>query len=89
MSEKYKDKPEGNYAIDTKAFKLVEINLNKDINKIKSNKLCSFCGKGYEDNIKFIINGPEVHICEECVALCVGILKGRGININNIINNGN
>ena len=35
---------------------------------------CSFCGKRY-DQVLHMIAGPNgVHICNECVALCVGIL---------------
>jgi ATP-dependent Clp protease ATP-binding subunit ClpX len=36
---------------------------------------CSFCGKSHRD--VFLINGPGVRICEECVQLCVEILAER------------
>jgi hypothetical protein len=38
---------------------------------------CSFCGKS-ADNIKNIIAGPGVYICDECVDLCVEILEEEG-----------
>lgn len=35
---------------------------------------CSFCGKRYEEVMRMIAGPSGVHICNECVALCVGIL---------------
>ena len=35
---------------------------------------CSFCGKS-QDKVRKLIAGPKVHICEECVDLCIDILK--------------
>ena len=34
---------------------------------------CSFCGKT-QDQVKKLIAGPEVYICDECVELCNEIL---------------
>ena len=34
---------------------------------------CSFCGKT-QDQVKKLIAGPEVYICDECVELCNQIL---------------
>ena len=34
---------------------------------------CSFCGK-HQDQVKRMIAGPNVYICNECVQLCNGIL---------------
>ena len=34
---------------------------------------CSFCGKS-QDQVKKLIAGPEVYICDECVELCNEIL---------------
>ncbi len=36
---------------------------------------CSFCGKS-ENEVQKLISGPGVYICDECVALCNGILDG-------------
>lgn len=36
--------------------------------------LCSFCGKS-KDEVKGIIVGPYVYICDECVVLCTEILE--------------
>ena len=38
---------------------------------------CSFCGLPQE-NVKKIIAGPGVYICNECVSLCQGILESEG-----------
>ncbi|MGE0201641.1 MAG: ATP-dependent protease ATP-binding subunit ClpX [Candidatus Melainabacteria bacterium] len=40
-----------------------------DENRLK----CSFCGKS-QDQVKKLIAGPEVYICDECVELCNEIL---------------
>jgi len=34
---------------------------------------CSFCGKG-QDEVKKLIAGPMVYICDECVGLCNEII---------------
>ena len=36
--------------------------------------LCSFCGKG-QDEVKKLIAGPTVYICDECIELCNDIVK--------------
>ncbi|MCR5261626.1 MAG: ATP-dependent protease ATP-binding subunit ClpX [Candidatus Gastranaerophilales bacterium] len=42
---------------------------NHDDSRLK----CSFCGKT-QDQVKKLIAGPEVYICDECVELCNDIL---------------
>jgi ribosomal protein L37AE/L43A len=34
---------------------------------------CSFCGKR-QDQVRKLVTGPGVWICDQCVALCVEIL---------------
>ena len=41
--------------------------------KKKKSVNCSFCGKSV-DQVEKIIQGPSVHICNECVILCNGVL---------------
>jgi len=41
--------------------------------KAESLPKCSFCGKGH-DEVKKLIAGPSVYICNECVALCNEII---------------
>ena len=44
-------------------------------NKTSSDKLsCSFCGKT-QDDVKKLIAGPSVYICNECVDLCNDIIE--------------
>ncbi len=44
------------------------------MSKIDDSRLkCSFCGKT-QDQVKKLIAGPEVYICDECVELCNEIL---------------
>jgi ATP-dependent Clp protease ATP-binding subunit ClpX len=43
---------------------------NKDNNKLS----CTFCGKGQEE-VKKLIAGPSVYICDECVDLCNDIIE--------------
>ncbi len=39
-----------------------------------SDLLCSFCGKG-QDEVKKLIAGPAVYICDECIELCNEIIQ--------------
>ncbi|UQD54515.1 ATP-dependent Clp protease ATP-binding subunit ClpX [Anaplasma phagocytophilum] len=39
---------------------------------------CSFCGKLHSE-VKKLIAGPEVYICNECVELCGGILQEENL----------
>jgi ClpX C4-type zinc finger len=41
--------------------------------------VCSFCGKAGAD-VKYVIQGPVVTICDECVFVAVEILAGLGIS---------
>ena len=38
---------------------------------------CSFCGKSQRE-VKKLIAGPSVLICDECVSMCQDILSGEG-----------
>jgi hypothetical protein len=43
----------------------------------QTNKLyCSFCGKS-QDEVARLIAGPAIFICDECVELCLLIIKGK------------
>ena len=42
--------------------------------KSKYDFLCSFCGKARKE-VKHLISGPKVFICDECVVLCVEIIR--------------
>ena len=46
-------------------------------NNEPKNVRCSFCGLPQE-NVKKIIAGPGVYICNECISLCQGILESDG-----------
>lgn len=35
---------------------------------------CSFCGKS-QDEVRKLIAGPSVYVCDECVELCNDIIK--------------
>ncbi len=35
---------------------------------------CSFCGKG-ESEVKQLIAGPDIYICDACVGICNNILE--------------
>ena len=44
-------------------------------NEAQTDKLnCSFCGK-VQDEVKKLIAGPSVYICNECVDLCNDIIE--------------
>ncbi|MCX8156031.1 MAG: AAA family ATPase, partial [Verrucomicrobiae bacterium] len=41
--------------------------------RIKANPMCSFCGKAHTE-VKKLIQGPGVYICDTCVLLCKSVL---------------
>jgi ATP-dependent Clp protease ATP-binding subunit ClpX len=41
----------------------------------RNSKVCSFCGKSQEE-VKRLINGPGVAICDECIKVCNDMLIG-------------
>ena len=45
----------------------------KDYGKRGNNLICSFCGKNQEE-VRKLVAGPGVYICDECVDLCNDIL---------------
>jgi ATP-dependent Clp protease ATP-binding subunit ClpX len=57
----------------------VDDSVNSKSKSVPRNLRCSFCGKG-ANAVKKLIAGPRVNICEECVALCVAILREEGIH---------
>ena len=40
----------------------------------KTTLFCSFCGKSQHE-VKKLIAGPTVYICDECVDLCTDIIR--------------
>ena len=50
--------------------------MNKDKNGKDDEKLlyCSFCGKS-QNEVRKLIAGPSVYVCDECVELCNDIIK--------------
>ena len=45
----------------------------------KDNLKCSFCDKSQKE-VKKLIAGPTVYICNECVALCTEIIEDEVIH---------
>ena len=45
----------------------------------KNTLFCSFCGKSQHE-VKKLIAGPTVFICDECVELCMDIIKEEAKN---------
>src|SRR3974390_237161 len=43
-------------------------------NDTKNTLYCSFCGKSQHD-VRKLIAGPKVFICDECVELCTDIIR--------------
>ncbi len=48
-------------------------------NDVPNHIRCSFCGKA-QDNVKNIVAGPGVYICDECVDLCTSIIEAEMFN---------
>lgn len=53
----------------------------------KNSSYCSFCGKN-QNEVKKLIAGPSVFICDECVDLCAHIIK-ESVNISSGLQNAN
>ena len=53
---------------------------NKDDNKLL---YCSFCGKS-QNEVRKLIAGPSVFICDECVDLCNDIIQEELEDVNEI-----
>ncbi len=47
--------------------------MNKETDKKGENLTCSFCGKSQRE-VKKLIAGPNVYICDECIELCNDII---------------
>jgi ATP-dependent Clp protease ATP-binding subunit ClpX len=37
---------------------------------------CSFCGK-FEKEVRKLVAGPDVYICDDCVKICVEIMADK------------
>ena len=48
--------------------------MSKDNENKKKDLFCSFCGKS-QNEVRKLIAGPTVYICDECVDLCTDIIK--------------
>ena len=48
--------------------------MTKSTDESKSTLFCSFCGKSQHE-VKKLIAGPTVFICDECVELCMDIIR--------------
>jgi ribosomal protein L37AE/L43A len=57
----------------TSAWKMV-----KKQQKTQNDLVCSFCGKT-EANVRKLIAGPSVFICNECIKMCNNIMKKEEI----------
>ena len=42
--------------------------------KDKDTMRCSFCGRTSEE-VRKLVAGPNVYICDECVEICAGIVE--------------
>ena len=43
------------------------------MNNVGDNVICSFCGK-HQDEVKKLVAGPSVYICDQCIQLCNEII---------------
>ena len=54
--------------------------MNKSKDDKNNSLFCSFCGKSQHE-VKKLIAGPTVFVCDECVELCMDIIKDETRNI--------
>ena len=50
----------------------------KDYTEESGNLSCSFCGKGQKE-VRKLIAGPTVYICDECIELCNDIIEEENV----------
>ena len=48
--------------------------------KQSGNLVCSFCQKS-QNEVRKLIAGPTVYICDECSILCLQIISREGLNL--------
>ena len=53
----------------------------------KNTLFCSFCGKSQHE-VRKLIAGPTVFICDECVELCMDIIKEENKSVATSKSNG-
>ena len=46
----------------------------------KNTLYCSFCGKSQHE-VRKLIAGPTVFICDECVELCMDIIREENLSL--------
>src|ERR1044071_7146129 len=63
-----------NEALRVFASKNPEKFLKREKRDTKNTRYCSFCGKS-EHEVRKLIAGPTVFICDECVVLCMDIIR--------------
>ena len=56
--------------------------MSKDKSENKNTLYCSFCGKSQHE-VKKLIAGPTVFICDECVELCMDIIREENKSVIN------
>ena len=54
--------------------------MNKSKDDNNNSLYCSFCGKSQHE-VKKLIAGPTVFVCDECVELCMDIIKDESKNV--------
>jgi hypothetical protein len=63
--------------LDPAAYQLEEGSMaNADVKGRRRDSRCSFCGKG-QDQVRKLVAGPGVFICNECVELCTEVLASE------------
>lgn len=63
--------------------------MSKDKNDKDEDKLlyCSFCGKS-QNEVRKLIAGPSVYVCDECVELCNDIIRDELLEDEKVVGNG-
>jgi len=61
---------------------------NNNSDKKETHFFCAFCGKS-QDEVRRLVAGPEVSICNECINLCVDVLRDENLaEANEAVQNG-
>src|SRR3954464_14637524 len=60
--------------IDKKDYVIQGVKIMFKFNDEKGQLKCSFCGKT-QDQVRKLVAGPGVYICDECIELCTEIVE--------------
>jgi hypothetical protein len=60
-----------------KAIEALDMKVSEALSLKHKGAVCSFCGK-HNTEVKKVVTGPGIAICDECICVCCDILCDHG-----------